>query len=253
VTERDDVGDDVGRHAAYVAQGGLAQASTLFERANHEYLLKVTLLNDGKHAFSGCRLSLVSGTGSGRKTLATAEFPYGTYTTAELKAGVVAEVGFIGRDDVTTDPIRVVVERMYAGNTWGEKSLLIFDDVTLCARSNECGAVYPQHTQSELNVVALVDVSGSIDRKQAALSHAVRTVALLHQQAALFTPVAPLINAALFVFQSGSAVQVWLVNVLLIYYYCFIIVFWFCYCFFLVLFFLGEGCIMAAFTFISYI
>jgi hypothetical protein len=195
-------------HAGYIAQGGLEQASTLTVVASHIYNLKVTLVTDAFHTFAGCRISLTDGPSPTGKVLATAEYPSTMYTQEQLRVGVEVEIGFTARK-AGTGKIHVIVERLYSGNAFGESALVMFDDVQLCVQSNQCLPNFPACAAMDVHVVAMVDVSGSISRKQTMLRQAVETLGSIYAESKAYSPVAPVVRAAIFIFQKGYAVQVW--------------------------------------------
>ena len=202
-------GSSTAKHGGYIAQGGLRQASALPVKQNHEYSLRLKLVIDDAHTFSGCKVSLKDGDGTNAEVLVEADYPSTMYTAAQLRAGVDVEIGFTARNDGIGAGINIVVERTYAGSAFGESSLVMFDDVELCMQSNQCNPVYPACSSMDVNFVAMVDVSGSIQRKQAMLRQAVDTIAAVHEASKVYSPVSPRVHAAMYVFQKGEAVQVW--------------------------------------------
>ena len=107
-------------------------------KENQEYSLRLKLVIDGTHTFSGCKVSLKDGAGTNAEVLAEGVYPSTMYSVAQLRAGVDVEIGFTARaDGVVGSHITIAIERLYVGNTFGESELVMFDDVELCMQSNQ--------------------------------------------------------------------------------------------------------------------
>jgi hypothetical protein len=75
------------------------------------------------------------------------------------------------------DPFQI---RLEVGESNSAVDMTLFDDVTLCKATNRCEAMAPQ--KADINIVLLIDVSGSIGSVQGSLFKATEFVSSLYRR-----------------------------------------------------------------------
>lgn len=200
---------------AYITLGGIWQPTVLTAKLQATYRLSFILAEATEHDFTTCKVSIVEGYHPQRgmipssRVLASRTYEKGKkplLSHLDLLRGVALEFEFSAwtpGKEVMSVLFEPVVEK--DGRLYPERQMVIIDNVTLCEQTNVCENKYPICPPVHASLIAAVDMSGSIYRKQKALRQAINTITKIHERTKNMKPTAPEIEFSLFIFHRGPA------------------------------------------------
>ena len=176
------------------------------------YVLSATVSVEAGHIFQGGTISLMSGT----QILASRTLQRGYIGSSGGGSSPIAEARMEASIEVSATPSQDLPEPFAIAldvlQSDTRIDMTLFDNIQLCKRTNECSPRYPQCQRAEINLVLLVDVSGSIGNVQGSLVKATGIVDSLYSKMHSDPPPAGIdrdqisqIKISVFIFHKGAA------------------------------------------------